>query len=172
MQQAENLLRRNIYHMFYNSASLSMPSFLAQYYRIDLHLSKQGDWTLRLMTWDERTIPRRSIPWNATRLPSTLHQSFIMKLSDTGQEHWTNVGPRVTRELCKCKGKVIFGKSKVSISLVLSFIHTFNLPFPLHPVLHPHSLSLVTPPFALPQVLNYFQTARRGTAGAQGTIWT
>lgn len=50
-----------------------------------------GDWTLRLMTSDERSIPLRSIPWNATRLPSTFHQSFIIGVSDTaagGQNKW------------------------------------------------------------------------------------
>lgn len=160
----------NICHMFYTSASLFMPSFFST--AAVLLIYEHGDWMLRLMTSDERSIPLRSIPWNATRLPSTFHQSLSSAWVIQGLEDWTNDGPWVTGDPRKCRGKVIFVKSRVSISLFLSFIHSLILPLPRPPVPHPHSFSSLTPPFALAQVLNYFQTARQGTAGAQGTIWT
>lgn len=55
-----------------------------------------------------------------------------------------------------------------------SLCHVFILSLPLFSassVPYPHSLAYSTL-IALAQVLNYFQTARQGTAGTQGTIWT
>lgn len=55
-----------------------------------------------------------------------------------------------------------------------SLSHLFILSFPLFSassVPHPNSFSYSTL-IALAQVLNYFQTVRKGTAGTQGTIWT
>lgn len=59
--------------------------------------------------------------------PSTRALSSVWVMQ--GQEDRTNDGPQVTRELCKCRGKVILVKSWVSISLFMSFIHFLILFF-------------------------------------------
>lgn len=55
-----------------------------------------------------------------------------------------------------------------------SLCHLFILSYPLFSassVPYPHSFVYSTL-IARAQILNYFQTARQGTAGTQGTIWT
>lgn len=154
-----------------------------QYFRITFHTFisapcywstgdyKWGDWTWRWMTSDERSIPLRCIPWNAARLPSTSHQTVIISVSDTGQEEENKWWP-LSHKRADCVSGYIFLSSGASISLFLPFIHPLIPPFfSASPVPHPNSFaySLL---IALAQVLNYFQTARQGTAGTQGTIWT
>lgn len=57
-----------------------------------------------------------------------------------------------------------------SSPLCALFILSFPL-FSASSVPHPNSFAYSTL-IALAQVLNYFQTARLGMAGTQGTIWT
>lgn len=158
--------------MFYTSTSLFIASFPAPGGVIDLR-ARWLDAAINDLRW-KRVFLCGPFPGTVLDyLPPSARASSSGWVIP-GQERRTNDGPSVTRRPCKCGGKVIFVKTWTSISHSLSVIHPLILtPPPVHPpvsrILTP---SLLTPPYALTQVLNYFPTARQGTVGTQGTIWT
>lgn len=123
-------------HVFY--FSITFHSFIFSTATV-LLIYERGDWMLRLMTSEERSIPLRSVPWNSTRLPPAFRQSLWSVWVIRGLNKWGG-GPWGVGDQCKCKGKVIFVKSWISIFLFQSLIHSSFLPLPLLPV--PHLLSL------------------------------
>lgn len=102
-----------------------------------------------------------SFPWNATRLPSTEALSWIWAMQGSRTEQM--IAPQ-SQESCRgLKVRYFFVQQQW---LHLSFCHVF-IPS-IAQSLHPCFLHFFSLPFALLQVLNYFQTPRQGIVGHWG----
>lgn len=136
-QLAVNLLRRNLHHMFYTSTSLFIASFSALGGIIDLR-ARWLDAAINDLRW-KRVFLCGPFPGTALDyLPPSARASssgWVMP----SQEWRTNDGPSVTRRPRKCRGKVIFVKTRTFVSYRLSVIHPLILLLPSFPLPRPAS---------------------------------